>query len=96
MQMYLFRSPVFPDPEAGRGEHSFPYALLPHQGARDGQGIVPRLYEAVGKATVTALHTDFPCRFIECDLMENPIGSVDGQTLAFSPFEIKTLKAIPR
>ena len=55
-----------------------------------------RLYEAAGKATVTALHTGFPCRLIACDLMENPIGSVDGQTLAFSPFEIKTLKAIPR
>ena len=96
MQMYLFRSPVFPDPEADRGEHSFPYALLPHQGAQDGQGIVLRLYEAAGRATVTALHTGFPCRLIACDLMKNPIGSVDGQTLAFSPFEIKTLKAIPR
>lgn len=140
ISLNLLRSPVFPDPEADRGEHHFTYALLPHQGAcgsetvaqsyllnqpplvvegalrpwsmarttqenvvidtingaQDGQGIVLRLYEAVGKATVTALQLGFPCRIVECDLMENPMGSVDGEKLVFSPFEIKTLKAFPQ
>lgn len=140
ISLNLLRSPVSPDPEADRGEHSFTYALLPHQGdcgsetvaqsyllnqpplvvegalrpwsmawttrenvvidtikgAQDGQGIVLRLYEAVGKTAVTALHLGLPCCLVECDLMENPIGSVDGEKLTFSPFEIKTLKAIPR
>lgn len=140
ISLNLLRSPVFPDPEADRGEHSFTYALLPHEGAcgwqtvaqgyhlnqpplvaegalplwsmaattrenvvidtikgaQDGQGIVLRLYEAVGQATVTALNLGFPCRLVECDLMENPIGTVDTEKLTFSPFEIKTLKAIPQ
>ena len=53
-----------------------------------------RLYEAVGKASVIKLQLGFPCRLEECDLMENPIGSADKDMLTFSPFEIKTLKAI--
>ena len=140
ISLNLLRSPVFPDPEADIGEHTFTYALLPHQGAcgaetvaqsyslnqpplvvegvlrpwsmarttrenvvidtikgaQDGQGVVLRLYEAVGKTTVTALHMGFTCCLMECDLMENPIGRVDGEKLTFTPFEIKTLKAVPQ
>ena len=66
------------------------------KGAQDGQGVVLRLYEAVGKTTVTALHMGFTCCLMECDLMENPIGRVDGEKLTFTPFEIKTLKAVPQ
>ena len=140
ISLNLLRSPVFPDPEADKGAHSFTYALLPHsgpcggetvaqsyllnqpplvvegalrpwsmaqttrenvvidtiKGAQNGDGIVLRLYEAVGKTTVTALRLGFPCRLVECDFLENPIAAADGEKLTFSPFEIKTLKAIPQ
>ena len=35
MRLTLLRSPIHPDPEADRGQHSFTYALLPHDGRWD-------------------------------------------------------------
>ncbi|MDR6551052.1 alpha-mannosidase [Paenibacillus qinlingensis] len=40
MRLSLINSPVFPDPEADRGEHEFTYALLPHAGDwREGETV---------------------------------------------------------
>ena len=140
LSLNLLRSTVYPDPTADRGEHSFTYALLPHQGpcgtqtlaqgyllnqppivtegllpegsfartteenvvidtikpAEDGVGFVLRLYEAVGRKTTTALKLKLPADLTECDLMENPLGKADGESLLFTPFEIKTIRAVPQ
>ena len=64
--------------------------------AEDGVGFVLRLYEAVGKETATALKLRLPADLSVCDLMENPLGEADGEHLLFTPFEIKTIRAIPR
>lgn len=38
LDLNLLRAPVYPDPQADRGEHAFTYALLPHAGDHvDGQ-----------------------------------------------------------
>ena len=140
LSLNLLRSTVYPDPTADRGEHSFTYALLPHQGpcgtqtlaqgyllnqppivtegllpegsfartteenvvidtikpAEDGVGFVLRLYEAVGRKTTTALKLKLPADLTECDLMENPLGKAGGESLLFTPFEIKTIRAVPQ
>lgn len=63
--------------------------------AEDGSGIILRLYESVGKETVTSLRLGFACRsVIECDLEENPIGPVRPEELSFGPFEIRTFRII--
>lgn len=63
--------------------------------AQDGVGIILRLYEAVRKGAETALKLGFPCKLVECDLMETNMGEADPEKLSFGPFEIKTLRAIP-
>src|SRR5262249_1019176 len=35
MRLSLLRSPTYPDPTADQGEHTFTYALLPHEGSWD-------------------------------------------------------------
>lgn len=45
MRLTLLRSPVWPDPLADRGQHSFSYALYPHQGDWREADTVLRAYE---------------------------------------------------
>ncbi|BDV32393.1 alpha-mannosidase [Microbacterium terricola] len=60
--------------------------------AEDGSGIIVRLYESLGRPATTALHTTIAHRrAVETDLMERPAGEVDLSSLAFGPFEIKTI-----
>jgi alpha-mannosidase len=60
--------------------------------AENGNGIVVRLYESLGKATSTALRTAFVHRVAQhTDLLENPLGTAELGKLDFTPFEIKTI-----
>jgi len=45
MRLTLLRSPLWPDPLADRGQHSFSYALYPHQGDWREADTVLRAYE---------------------------------------------------
>ncbi|MET0861200.1 MAG: glycoside hydrolase family 38 C-terminal domain-containing protein, partial [Microbacterium sp.] len=63
--------------------------------AEDGNGVILRLYESLGKPTTTALRTSLPyARAIETDLLETPVGdgTLDLDGLEFGPFEIKTIR----
>lgn len=44
MRLSLLRSPLFPNPEADRGDHHFTYALLPHTGDFRTGGVIPEGY----------------------------------------------------
>jgi len=60
--------------------------------AENGGGAVLRLYESLGRATTTALHTSLPhSAATETDLLERTIGRADLARLEFTPFEIKTI-----
>jgi alpha-mannosidase len=60
--------------------------------AENGRGVIVRLYESLGRPTVTALRTELPHRSArETNLMELPLGPVDLDKLEFTPFEIKTI-----
>jgi len=65
--------------------------------AEDGDGIIVRLYEAYGARRTCRLGVGLPHTAIEtCDLLEHGketlAASNDGLALAFTPFEIKTLR----
>jgi alpha-mannosidase len=45
VRLSLLRSPVWPDPEADRGRHSFTYALYPHAGGWRGGRTMQAAYE---------------------------------------------------
>jgi alpha-mannosidase len=60
--------------------------------AEDGDGVVVRLYESLGKATTTSLATSIAhTSAIETDLLERPNGPIDLRKVGFGPFEIKTI-----
>ncbi|MEO6532603.1 MAG: glycoside hydrolase family 38 C-terminal domain-containing protein [Pseudolysinimonas sp.] len=60
--------------------------------AENGNGVIVRLYESLGRPAVTALRTELPhARARETNLMEIPLGAVDLTRLEFTPFEIKTI-----
>ena len=60
--------------------------------AQNGSGVVLRLYESLGSHAVTALRTGFAYgEAIETNLMEEPLAAADLESLAFGPFEIKTI-----
>ncbi|HXR44185.1 MAG TPA: glycoside hydrolase family 38 C-terminal domain-containing protein, partial [Pseudolysinimonas sp.] len=60
--------------------------------AENGDGIVVRLYESLGRPVMTALRVALPHRTAtETDLMERPLGPADLDALSFGPFEIKTI-----
>lgn len=65
--------------------------------AEDDEDIILRLYESTQASVTTRLHFGFPVAgVIETDLMEQPLRTLEGSdgavSLAFAPFEIKTLK----
>jgi alpha-mannosidase len=45
LRLTLLRSPIFPDPDADRGHHSFTYSLYPHAGTWKSADTVLRGYE---------------------------------------------------
>lgn len=45
LRLSLLRSPLFPNPEADRGQHRFSYAIAPHPGSWQTAHIVQRAYE---------------------------------------------------
>jgi alpha-mannosidase len=60
--------------------------------AENGNGVVLRLYESLGRPTTTSLRTTLKHRrAIETDLLERPIASADLTALQFEKFEIKTI-----
>jgi alpha-mannosidase len=60
--------------------------------AENGNGVVIRLYESLGRATTTALRVTLPHTSARLtDLLERPIGAVDLERLAVGPFEIVTI-----
>jgi len=59
--------------------------------AEEGNGIVVRLYESLGRPTTVTLHTDKPYRATETDLLERPLTAADLSALSFTAFEIKTI-----
>ncbi|MGC9521160.1 MAG: alpha-mannosidase [Anaerolineae bacterium] len=68
--------------------------------AEEGDAIVLRLYEATGASVDASLHLGFDvAAAAEADLMENPLRELpvsdNAVELAFTPFEIKTLRVTP-
>ncbi|KQQ95443.1 hypothetical protein ASF62_02625 [Leifsonia sp. Leaf325] len=60
--------------------------------AEQGDGVVLRLYESLGRATTTQLRVSLPHGAAhETDLLERPLGDADLARLEFRPFEIKTI-----
>jgi alpha-mannosidase len=60
--------------------------------AENGDGVVVRMYESLGRATVTALHTTTPhSRATVTDLLERPQHPADLARLELGPFEILTI-----
>ena len=60
--------------------------------AENGNGVVIRLYESLGRATTTALRVTLPHATAQLtDLLERPSGTADLDHLAFGPFEIVTI-----
>jgi len=61
--------------------------------ADDGDGVVVRLYESLGRATTTRLDTTLPhTRARVTDLLERDLGPADLARLELGPFEILTLR----
>ncbi|WP_308492280.1 alpha-mannosidase [Microbacterium terrisoli] len=60
--------------------------------AEDGSGVVVRLYESLGRGTVCDIRTRLPhTRATFTDLIERPGERTDLTSVAFGPFEIKTI-----
>lgn len=60
--------------------------------AEEGDGVVVRLYESLGRPTTTVLRTTLAHgRAVETDLLERVVAAVDLDRLEFGPFEIKTI-----
>ena len=60
--------------------------------AENGNGVVLRLYESLGRPTTTSLRTTFAhATASETDLLERRTASADLGHLEFGPFEIKTI-----
>lgn len=60
--------------------------------AEEGDGVVLRLYESLGRRVTTSLTTTLAhTRATETDLLERPTASADLTRLEFGPFEIKTI-----
>ncbi len=62
------------------------------KGAENGDGVILRLYESLGRATTTTLTTTFPHRSaLLTDLLERRLAAADLGHLALGPFEILTI-----
>jgi len=60
--------------------------------AEDGNGVVLRLYESLGRSTTTSVATSLDHSGVhETDLLERRTGELDLDRVPFGPFEIKTI-----
>jgi alpha-mannosidase len=60
--------------------------------AEEGDGVVVRMYESLGRPTSTALRVAFPfSAATETDLLERPIRPIDPHRITLGPFEILTI-----
>jgi len=60
--------------------------------AEDGNGVVLRLYESLGRSTPTSVATSLDHNGVhETDLLERRTGELDLDRVPFGPFEIKTI-----
>ena len=60
--------------------------------AESGDGLVMRLYESLGRATIAAVRVGIPHgRATLTDLLEREVGPADLDAVAFGPFEIVTI-----
>lgn len=60
--------------------------------AEDTDGIIIRLYEALGSTIETTISVNFSYQEVyECDLLEKKLKLVDLNKIVFTPFEVKTL-----
>ena len=60
--------------------------------AEEGDGVVVRMYESLGRPTSTALRLSFPfTAATETDLLERPIRPIDPHRITLGPFEILTI-----
>jgi alpha-mannosidase len=61
--------------------------------SEDGEAIVLRLFESLGKDAETALSTRFSYdKAVLCDLLERPLGEVDLAKLRFHPYQIVSIR----
>lgn len=61
--------------------------------SEDGNAIVLRLYESLGKSAETALNTRFAFeKAVCCDLLERPLGEADLSKLQFHPYQIISIR----
>ena len=61
--------------------------------SEDGEAIVLRLFESLGKDAETALSTRFTYeKAVLCDLLERPLGEVDLANLRFHPYQIVSIR----
>lgn len=64
--------------------------------AEDGDGVVLRLYESLGRAHATAIATTLPHgRVVETDMLESGEHAVELGALEFTPFQVRTLRLRP-
>lgn len=45
MQLSLLKGPIYPDPDADKGEHTFTYSLYPHKGDYIEGNVIPEAYD---------------------------------------------------
>jgi len=61
--------------------------------AEDGEGVVLRLYESLGRPTRTAVATTLPhAAVVETDMLERGAEPADLGDLAFGPFQVRTFR----
>ncbi len=61
--------------------------------SEDGNALVLRLYESLGRETTTALETRVMYeRAVACNLLEEPEAPIDLSALSFRPYEIQTIR----
>lgn len=73
LSLTLLKSPVSPDPQADRGEHTFTYALLPHLGGFMADEVVREAYNLnVPLSFVTAGHGAAEAKAIRFCSVSNP------------------------
>ena len=61
----------------------------------DGEGFVVRMFERTGKPATAVLTLPTGYKMVEeVNLLEDAMGNVEGATLAFKPFQIRSFKII--
>ena len=107
-EAYCLNVPAYVFRMTKDGDESLPFASLftvdaPNviaetvKRAEDGSGVIVRMYEDHNRRTQVTMNWNVPvARMVECDLIENEIGTpvenTDSLSFEIKPFEIKTFK----